>query len=68
MRLEEIRSIAKSHHVSPGKLSKTQLIKSIQSNEGNFDCFATAHDGVCDQIGCSWREDCFEASSRADPS
>lgn len=67
MRLEEIRSIAKSHSINPGKLSKIQLVKSIQSNEGNFDCFATAYDGVCDQVGCSWREDCFEASSRGDP-
>lgn len=68
MRLEETCSIAKSSHVGPGKLSKTKLIKSIQSNEGNFDCFATAHDGVCDQVCCSWREDCFEAASKGEPS
>ena len=58
MRLEEIRRIAKSHHINPGNLSKNQLIKSIQCDEGNFDCFATAYDGVCDQVGC-WRKDCF---------
>ena len=62
MKLEEVRSIAKSHSINPGKLSKTELIKSIQVDEGNFDCFATAHDGVCDQVGCSWREDCFAAA------
>ncbi len=68
MKLEEIRSIAKSHHINPSKLSKTELVKSIQSGEGNFDCFATAYDGVCDQLGCSWREDCFEAAHRGEPS
>ena len=68
MKLEEIRTIAKSHGIHPGKLPKTGLIKSIQKDEGNFDCFATAYDGVCDQSGCSWREDCFDAARRGEPS
>ena len=62
MKLEEIRSIAKSHSINAGKLSKAELIKSIQSGEGNFDCFATAYDGVCDQLNCLWRKDCFAAA------
>lgn len=62
MKLEEIRSIAKSHRINAGKLSKTELIKSIQIGEGNFDCFATAYDGVCDQMNCLWRKDCFAAA------
>ena len=66
MKLEEIRSIAKSHGIKPTKLSKTELIKSIQTDEGSFDCFATAYDGVCDQLGCCWREDCFEAAQQGE--
>ncbi len=62
MKLEEVRRMAKLQSISPGKLSKTELIRAIQKIEGNFDCFATAYDGVCNQAGCSWREDCFEAS------
>jgi hypothetical protein len=62
MKIEEIRSIAKSHHIKPARLSKVELIKSIQSEEGNFDCFATASSGECDQFGCIWREDCFAAA------
>ncbi|MDE2118958.1 MAG: SAP domain-containing protein [Betaproteobacteria bacterium] len=62
MKLEEIRSIAKSHKINPGKLSKTELIKFIQTDEGNFDCFATAYGGMCDQMNCLWREDCFAAA------
>lgn len=68
MKLEQVRSIAKSRGLHPGKLSKTELVKSIQIQEGNFDCFATAYDGECDQTGCSWREDCFEAACRGEPS
>lgn len=66
MKMEEIRSIAKSQGISPGKLSKTELIRSIQAEEGNFDCFATAYAGECDQVGCNWREDCFETAQRGE--
>lgn len=59
MRLEVVRAIAKSYDINPGKRSKNDLIKVIQVNEGNFDCFATACQGVCDQIKCLWRTDCL---------
>jgi len=62
MKMEEVRSIARSHGIQSAKLSKTELIKSIQANEGNFDCFATAYGGECDQACCLWREECFDAS------
>lgn len=62
MKMEEVRGIAKSHGINPGKLSKAELIKSIQAIEGNFDCFATACGGECDQANCLWREDCLDAS------
>ncbi|MBI2277962.1 MAG: SAP domain-containing protein [Dechloromonas sp.] len=64
MKLEEIRSIAKSNGVSPGKLRKADLIKSIQVAEGNFDCFASAHKAECDQPRCLWRDDCFNAAQQ----
>ncbi|OGS75278.1 MAG: SAP domain-containing protein [Gallionellales bacterium GWA2_55_18] len=68
MKMEEVRSIAKSHGISPGKFSKTELIKYIQANEGNFDCFATAYDRECDQADCKWRADCFEFACKGEPS
>ncbi len=62
MKIEEVREIAKSTSIKPGKLSKTELIKTIQAVEGNFDCFATAYNGECDQADCCWRKDCFAAA------
>ena len=64
--MEEVRGIAKSQGINPGKLSKTELIRSIQAEEGNFDCFASAYARECDQVDCSWREDCFEAAQRGE--
>lgn len=62
MKLEEVRSIAKSHSINPNHLSKSELIRTIQTEEGNFDCFATAYDGECDQGNCLWRGECFDAA------
>jgi len=62
MKMEEIRNIAKAHHINPAHLSKIELVRSIQSEEGNFDCFATAASGECDQYDCKWRNDCFAAA------
>lgn len=61
MKIAEIRDIAKSHGIQPN-VFKTELIKTIQLKEGNFDCYGTAYQGICDQSGCRWREDCFVVS------
>lgn len=63
MKLPEIRAIAKQFQIHSGGLSKIELIHQIQRLEGNFDCFGTACDGVCDQAGCLWREDCFATAT-----
>jgi len=62
MNITDIREVARSHGIQPNNLFKTELVKTIQAKEGNFPCYGTAYDGVCDQTGCSWREQCFEAS------
>ncbi|MDJ0655895.1 MAG: hypothetical protein QNJ40_17145 [Xanthomonadales bacterium] len=59
MIVQEIRKIAKGLGVKSGRLKKAELIRAIQRAEGNFDCFGTAHLGVCDQDSCVWRKDCF---------
>lgn len=62
MNMQEIRAIAKSQKIDAAGLVKKEIIHTVQRNEGNFDCYASAHDGVCDQTLCLWREDCLEAS------
>jgi hypothetical protein len=59
MNIKEITSIAKSRGIKPGKLNKTSLIRTIQLEEGNFDCYGTAYTGECDQLQCGWRTDCL---------
>jgi len=59
VKLDDIRTIARDMGLKPGKLNKIQLVRNIQREEGNFDCFATAASGSCDQGECLWREDCL---------
>lgn len=62
MNMQEIRAIAKSHKIDAAGLAKIDIIHTLQREEGNFDCYATAYAGVCDQTDCMWRDDCFVAS------
>jgi hypothetical protein len=62
MNMQEIRAIAKSQRIDTAGMTKIDIIHRLQREEGNFDCFATAYDGVCDQMDCIWRKDCFEAA------
>ncbi|OGI48997.1 MAG: SAP domain-containing protein [Candidatus Muproteobacteria bacterium RIFCSPHIGHO2_12_FULL_60_33] len=62
MKIQRVREIARERGLDPGKAERVELIKAIQRQEGNFDCFASAYAGLCDQTGCRWREDCFAAA------
>ena len=59
MALKELKEKAKNLGIKPKiGMKKIDLIRSIQTGEGNFPCFGTAKD-FCDQISCSWRSDCL---------
>lgn len=64
MNMQDIRSIAKEKGLKTGKMTKIDLVRTIQSEEGNIACFATDVEGVCDQLGCSWRDDCFTLAKK----
>ena len=60
MTMKQIKDIAKEKGVKVGNMKKDNIIRAIQRAEGNFDCFGTAVAGVCDQMNCVWRDDCFK--------
>lgn len=62
MKLDFVHIIAKSHGLPTSRRSKAELIKSIQVEEGDLACYATAYAGVCAQCECPWRDDCFAAT------
>lgn len=64
MNMKTPRKLAKQHGLAPEKPDKIELIRGIQRGEGNFDCFAKAHDGYCDQAACRWRADCLPTATQ----
>ncbi len=64
MNVAEIRVIAQQHGIKAGKLTKTDLVRQIQTTEGNNPCYGTVPELDCDQGGCLWRTDCFKDSKR----
>ena len=64
MNMQEIRVLAKDFGIKTSRMSKMELIKTIQLTEGNFNCFASAINGECDQSKCKWRDDCFAAAKK----
>ena len=64
MNMQEIRVKAKDLGLKTSRLSKVELVQTIQLTEGNFNCFASADNAECDQLNCMWREDCFSAAKK----
>ncbi len=59
MRLSEVEKKAKNMGIKDTwKYSKKELIKAIQRQEGNNQCFNTVKSG-CPELACCWREDCL---------
>lgn len=60
MKMQEVREMAKKLGLKPGKIrKKTDLIRAIQSAEGNMPCFQTEVSS-CDQADCCWRGICLK--------
>ncbi len=58
MNMTEIRTIAKDRGIKYGKMNKTELIQTMQKQEGNPACFNTGQEGNCGQDQCLWITDC----------
>ena len=58
MKLADIKMKAKELDIKTGNLKKVDLIRKIQTKEGNNPCFQM-NGGSCDQMACCWRKDCL---------
>lgn len=64
MNIQAIKERAKDFGIKISRMNKANLIQAIQLSEGNFNCFASAENGECDQMGCMWRDDCFSSAKK----
>jgi hypothetical protein len=59
MKMDEVRRRAKEMGLATDrKAKKTDLIRAIQTAEGNSACFDTGRLD-CSEKACCWREDCL---------
>jgi len=58
MKMEEIKAIARQKQVKVGRLTKRDLVRAIQLDEGNSPCFDTKTSKECGQDSCLWRDHC----------
>jgi len=59
MKLQEIRELARRRGIEVARMrKKMDIVRAIQKNEGNDECFMSKRTSVCDQTGCLWLEDC----------
>lgn len=68
MKMQEVRSLGRTRGLRFGVgMTKIEAIRAIQRAEGNFDCFARAGAGYCDQLDCLFRDECLRLSLRGSP-
>jgi hypothetical protein len=48
-------------------LIRISQVRARQREEGNFDCFAKAQNGFCDQHGCLFHSECLSISLLVQP-
>jgi hypothetical protein len=59
MKMSEIKMKAKGLGLTPGKMSKIELIHAIQTAEGNTPCFGNSN-GQCPYTNCCFMKDCLK--------
>ena len=58
MKMSDVQTIAKILGIKAKKIRKADLIRKIQTEEGNRPCFQM-NGGYCDRQDCCWRNDCL---------
>jgi predicted metal-binding transcription factor (methanogenesis marker protein 9) len=62
MKMKEVQTMAKAIGIKPKRHRKAELIRKIQTEEGNYPCFQSNVES-CDQVDCCWRRDCMVSIS-----
>jgi hypothetical protein len=58
MKMQELREIAKKRGIKTANMKKTDIIRAIQRDESNADCYNTGNADKCGQMECLWKADC----------
>ena len=59
MRFQDIQKMAKGMDINTYRMKKTDMIRAIQSEENNIECYGTDRVDTCEEGACLWRDDCL---------
>ena len=59
MRVQEIREIAKDIGIGTYRMKKTDIVRTIQREENNIECYGTERVDICQEEACLWKSDCM---------
>lgn len=57
-----VKAAPKKKPSQEAMLARIEEVRLLQREEGNFDCFARAVSGFCDQGGCMYHAECLSVS------
>ena len=63
MKFGEIRGMGKAMGINTYGMSKTNIIRAIQREEDNFDCYSTDRVDICEELSCLWRVECMNQNN-----
>ena len=66
MKMDGVRLRAKEMGIKIFRRTKKDIIRDIQSQEGNTMCYQDKTIDYCDQFDCCWRDDCRPAGEKAE--
>lgn len=58
MNISEVKAKAKELGILISNKKKDNLIREIQLEEGNINCYGTHRVSCCNENNCLWRTDC----------
>jgi|WetSurMetagenome_2_1015567.scaffolds.fasta_scaffold27022_1 hypothetical protein len=67
MNFNELRKMAKRMGVNTYRVKKPDIVRSIQREENNIQCFGTSRVEHCCEHECLWRNDCGKLNQNRQP-
>ncbi len=55
-----IRKMAKAMNIRTYRMKKPDIIRAIQKQENNPECYGTVRSHDCNELHCLWRTDCVD--------
>ena len=64
MQFREMQKKAKNMGMNTFQMNKTEIIRSIQREENNIDCYGSPRAEFCNERACLWRNDCLSLNDK----